>query len=143
MRVRMIVGVVIGAAALVAGLASSPASASVDSSVAAEQEYFWKWSDGSQATHRTFSQKKYGIQNNLPELVVTAVPARPRHYVYLQFRQGGKWVLENKVALNSKGVAHVDINPYCENDTWCDGTYKYRLKVVDSYANLTITYTER
>lgn len=139
MHVRIVIGATVAALALIAGTAVSPAGASVS----AEQEYFWKWSDGSQASRRTFSEKKYHNQRSLPELVVTAVPAKPRHYVYLQFRQGGKWVLENKVALNSRGVARVDINPYCENDTWCDGTYRYRLKVVDSYATLAITYTER
>ena len=64
------------------------------------------------------------------------------HYINLEFKQNGKWVVENKVATNSKGVANIDINPYCANDTWCDGTYTYRLKVGTQYAILKLTYSE-
>jgi len=109
----------------------------------AAQDYYWTWSDGSQKSHRTFTQTEYGIQPNLPKLVVTVEPAKPRHYINLEFKEDGKWVLENKVATNSKGVANIDINPYCANESWCDGTYTYRLKVGSQYAILKLTYSEK
>lgn len=111
-------------------------------SVQAAQEYYWKWSDGSQKAKRTFVEADYGSQAALPHLLVTAVPARPTHRIYLQFYQDGKWILEDRAPLNSKGVATLDLDPYCDNDTWCDGTYKYRLKVGTNYQILRITFSE-
>ena len=111
-------------------------------SVQAAQEYYWKWSDGSQKAKRTFIETDYGTQAALPHLLVTAVPARPSHRISLQFYQDGEWILEDRAPLNSKGVATLDLDPYCDNDTWCDGTYKYRLKVGTNYQILKITYSE-
>jgi hypothetical protein len=110
--------------------------------VPAAQRYYWEWSDGSQKAKRTFVETDYGSQAALPHVLVTAVPARPNHYIYLQYYQDGKWVLEDKAGLSSKGVATLDIDPYCDNGTWCDGTYKYRVKVGANYQILKITFSE-
>jgi 5-hydroxyisourate hydrolase-like protein (transthyretin family) len=110
---------------------------------AASQKYYWKWSDGSQKTSRLFREKTYKTQAKLPHLVVTVQPASPAHFVYLQFKQKGKWVVENKGTTNKKGVLRLGLNPYCSNDTWCDGTYEYRLKVGSLYQTFRINYSEK
>lgn len=112
------------------------------SSVAADQDYYWKWSDGSTSVKRTFTQAEYGTQSRLPHLVAWAEPASPRHNVYLQFHQDGKWITESRVMMNSRGIATIDIDPMCSNDTWCDRTFAYRLKIGDLRARLSITYSE-
>ncbi|MHB1213073.1 MAG: hypothetical protein ACYC0W_12585, partial [Candidatus Nanopelagicales bacterium] len=101
------------------------------------------WSDGSCKATRTFSQSEYGMQGNLPHLVVTAVPGRPSHEVLLQYYQDGEWFTENEVPLNSRGIASIDIDPYCKDDDWCDATFKYRIKVDGQTARLRITYTSK
>jgi hypothetical protein len=110
---------------------------------AASQKYYWKWSDGSQKTSRLFREKTYKTQAKLPHLVVTVQPASPAHFVYLQFKQKGKWIVENKVKTNNEGVAAIDLNPFCSNETWCDGTWSYRLKIGSLYQNLKISYAEK
>lgn len=112
-------------------------------SVPAAQQYFWKWSDGSQKTSRTFKQSQYQSAAKLPKLLVTAQPAKPTRTVYLEFSQKGKWVLESKTKTNSKGVATLSLIPYCDNQKWCSGTWNYRLKVGRSYQNLKLTYSRK
>jgi hypothetical protein len=136
------------AAVLTAGYAA-PATAttrphtSAPSTVTAEQKYYWIWSDGSQKSVRTFKQSKYHDQAGLPHLVVTVDPAKPAHTVLLEFKQDGKWILENKVKSDAAGKAVVDINPFCSKNNWCDGTYSYRLKIGSRYATLKIIYAEK
>jgi len=126
-----------------AGAVPLDASRAPSSAPSASQKFFWKWSDGSQKTSRLFREKTYKTQAKLPHLVITAVPATPKHDVLLQFKQKGKWVLENKVTTDSKGVANIDLNPFCSNDTWCDGTLSYRLKIGSVYQNLKIGFSEK
>ena len=144
---RSMVAAALAAVLLVPAAAASaePSSASsrIVTALPSAQQYFWKWSDGSQKTSRTFKKSTYHDQAGLPHLVVTAQPAKPSHVVYLQFKQKGKWIVENKVTTNSKGVATIDLNPYCSNDTWCDGTWSYRLKIGSLYQNLKLTYSEK
>ena len=108
----------------------------------ADQEYFWKWSDGSLSQARTFTQAQYGTQSRLPHLIAWSEPAKPSHTVYLQFHQDGKWITESKAVTDSRGMATIDIDPMCSNDTWCDRTFTYRLKIGDQRARLSITYSE-
>ena len=112
-----------------ASAAPVPATSAHATRPAASQKFFWKWSDGSQKTSRLFREKTYKTQAKLPHLVVTAVPATPVRTVYLQFKQKGKWIVENKVKTDDKGVATIELNPFCSNETWCDGTWTYRLKI--------------
>lgn len=136
-------------ALVLAGVAGAPATAApsapapVPQTVQAAQKYFWIWSDGSEKSKRTFKESKYGDQASLPHLVVTVEPAKPARTVYLQFKQDGKWIVENKVTSDGQGKAIIDINPYCSKNNWCDGTYAYRLKIGDRFANLKITYAEK
>lgn len=110
-------------------------------SVAADQGYYWEWSDGSERTSRTFTQSEYGVQSTLPRIVVTAEPARPGQGVILQFLRNGQWTTETTARTNASGVAVLTIDPFCSTDTWCDRTLSYRLKAGAQTARLTITYS--
>lgn len=104
------------------------------------QDFFWEWSDGVDSKVRTFRKSEYKIGENLPQLVVTAEPATPQQFVKLQYKQDGKWRREDGAATNSKGIAPLTLNPYCEDGAWCEGTYKYRLIVNGNYTIFTINY---
>lgn len=104
------------------------------------QEFYWEWSDGVDAKTRTFRESKYQTQENLPQLIVAAEPAKPQQYVKLQYKQNGTWKREDAGLTNGKGTVALDLNPYCEDGAWCKGTYKYRLLVNGQYTMFTITY---
>jgi hypothetical protein len=107
---------------------------------AAAQKVYWKWSDESQKTLRLFREARYHRAAKLPRIVVTAVPAKPRRAVILQFQQKGKWLVETRTTTNAKGVATLKLDPYCTNRTWCDGTWTYRIKVGTLFQTLKVTY---
>lgn len=113
---------------------------SVGGPAAADQAYYWKWSDGSTSLTRTFTQSEYGTPSRLPRLVAWAEPASPRRLVHLQFRRRGTWITENTVRMDGRGIATIEIDPMCANDTWCDRTFAYRLTIGDRTARLAITY---
>lgn len=106
------------------------------------QTFFWDWEDGVDSRKRTFRESDYGSAENLPRLVVTAEPARPSQYIKLQYRQNGTWRREDADTTDGNGEAFLALNPYCNNNTWCDGTYKYRLLVNGKYTLFTITYID-
>jgi hypothetical protein len=62
--------------------------------------------------------------------VVRVTPGKPVRIARMQFWNGRKWIQESSSRTNSKGVAILKFDPYCE-DGYCDGTWKYRI-VVDS-----------
>lgn len=105
-----------------------------------DQEFFWEWEDGSNSKRRTFYESDYGSASNLPRLIVTAEPARPQQFIKLQYREDGRWRREDGDSTNGNGVAYLELNPYCEDGSWCDGTWKYRLLVNGKYTNFRITY---
>lgn len=125
-----------------AGLGTAIGLSLVTAVGAADRHYYWKWSDGSRQAARTFAQAEYGLPSNLPSLVVTADPALPRQYVYLQFYKDGRWTTEYRVRTDAKGVGRIAIDPLCDNGAWCEATFRYRLKAGDQTASLTITYAE-
>lgn len=128
----------VAALAVVVGLAlATPAAAQ-----AADQRYHWKWSDGSTSTARTFTQAKYGLPSNLPQIVVTAEPASPARDVYLQFRRNGKWTTETRARTNPSGIATISVDPLC-GDEWCETTFTYRLVAGAQHATLTVRYAEQ
>lgn len=108
----------------------------------AVQQFFWEWSDGVDAKRRTFREPEYQTQENLPRLVVSAEPAKPQQFIKLQYKDGSTWRREDAGLTNGRGVVSLELNPYCENGSWCDGTYKYRLLVNGKYTVFTITYSE-
>jgi hypothetical protein len=133
----------------VAAVSASPAAAaplsepSAAGAIApAAQEFYWEWSDGVDAKVRTFRESKYQLAENLPVLYVFAEPARPQQFVKLQYKQGSTWKREDGALTNRAGRATLELNPICENGTWCGGTYKYRLLVNGIYTIFTITYVD-
>jgi hypothetical protein len=42
----------------------------------AAQEFYWEWSDGTDADMRTFRESKYQAAENMPVLCVVAAPSR-------------------------------------------------------------------
>ncbi|MDO8307316.1 MAG: hypothetical protein Q7V58_03035 [Actinomycetota bacterium] len=106
------------------------------------QVFFWDWEDGVDSRKRTFRESDYGSAENLPRLIVTAEPARPSQYIKLQYKQNGKWRREDADTTDGNGEAFLALNPYCNDNTWCDGTYKYRLLVNGKYTLFTITYID-
>ena len=120
---------------LLASVVAVPASA-----VASDQNYYWRWSDGSKAATRTFTLTKYGIASNLPTLIVTAQPASPRREVRLQFQSDGAWITESTARTDSRGVARIALDPHCGDLEWCDSTFRYQLLAGGQNARLTITY---
>ena len=136
-------------ATTVAAASASPVAAaplaeplSAVSIAPAAQEFYWEWSDGVDAKVRTFRESKYQAAENLPVLYVFAEPARPQQFVKLQYKQGSTWKREDGALTNRAGRATLELNPYCENGTWCGGTYKYRLLVNGIYTVFTITYVD-
>ncbi len=120
---------------LLASLIAMPATAG-----AADQGYYWRWSDGSRESARTFTLAKYGIASNLPTLVVTAEPASPRREVRLQFYSNGSWITERTARTDARGVARIALDPTCGDLDWCDTTLRYQLLVGGQNARLVITY---
>jgi hypothetical protein len=135
---------VVAALALVVaiGVPSAPAAAapSLPDVRPMASDYYWEWSDDSDALKRTFAQSEYGTQGRLPKLIVTSVPALPSHRVKLQFFQDGAWRTEQARMTDSEGIATLTLNPFCSSGQWCDSTYKYRLTVARKVVRLVITY---
>ncbi len=129
-----------GAATPANALPASDSSTQLTASAA--QKYYWKWSDGYKKTSRTFRESTFGSQEALPHLIATVVPAYPRRTAYLRFYDDGKWKIEAKKKTNSRGIAVLDLDPWCNatETNWCDGTWKYRLSVGDSWQNFKIKF---
>ena len=125
---------------LVAGLLASPAVAAPPANAADGTTYFWRWSDGSRAATRTFTEAAYLDAGRLPSLIVTAVPAGRRAPVRLAVRRAGHWLTEDGAATGGAGVAVVALNPYCLDGDWCDERQDYRLSVDGQSVRLAITY---
>lgn len=125
------------------GWPTTPAAASEHpdrTTVPAPQQYYWRWSDGSQEPHRTFRQSRYRVPERLPTLVVSALPAAPVRTVRLQFRRDGRWHTEDVGRTDARGQVRLVLTPYCPDGRWCDGTYVYRALVDGETATLTVTY---
>ncbi len=72
-------------------------------------------------------------------ITVRVKPIKPARTVRLQWwnENEGVWVTEFSGNTNSKGVAVLEFNPYCEDpdtgiDNYCDGTWDYRVSVPKS-----------
>lgn len=61
-------------------------------------------------------------------IVVKVSPAKPVRTVRLQWWSGRKWQQESYDKTDTKGVAYLDFDPYCEGN-YCDGEWKYRVYV--------------
>lgn len=108
--------------------------------VAPDHSFAWSWLDDYGSNKRFFSKSSWSGEG-LPLIVVQARPGRVRP-VILQFRQGGTWNTEAIVPTNASGVALLTLDPYCENGSWCDGLYDYRIKVGTQVVHLVIQYSD-
>lgn len=142
---------VLGMAGLTATLAVLPIGGAVADhrhdaapnrpAAASAASFSWAWGDGSVTATRTFAQSEYRSQS-LPRILVTTAPTSAPVPVYLQFFQDGSWNTEAIVPTNAHGQATISLDPYCEDGSWCDGTYSYRLKVGRITTLITVVFDE-
>ena len=91
----------------------------------------WKWSDGVAGGSRSLSKSKFKSASNLPLIVVTIKPISIPRIASLQYENDGEWVEENR-GQTAGGQLKIPINPFCEGDVWCSGSYSYRLVIEPS-----------
>ena len=73
----------------------------------------------------------YGMLESLNDdctLIVQVLPVTPQREVELQFFEDG-WVTENTATTDSEGFAYLDVDPYCEDNLWCDALWEFRVLV--------------
>lgn len=78
---------------------------------------------------------EYALYEEYGDTCVLEVRVSPKSVVrtvHLQYwsETRNKWISERTLKTNKQGVAKLDIEPYCEDDLWCDGTYTYRIYVL-------------
>jgi hypothetical protein len=112
-----------------------PATAAVQ-----EQQWFWRWSDGSTASQRTLAEARYSSQSRLPLLVVTVRPAMTGQTVLLQFRDRTGWHDDDVGTTDGRGRVRLELNPYCPDGAWCRQTFDYRLVAGRSKAALSVRF---
>ena len=59
---------------------------------------------------------------------VKVSPTKPVRSLTLQYWSGTRWKIESKAVTNSKGIAYLYFDEYCD-DEYCDGEWKYRVTV--------------
>ena len=101
------------------------------SDASARQKGTVGWSDGTgwQGGY-LIEQSVYPTARSIPSVTVTLRPKRPNRVAVLEFKSPstGKWVRENgKITRN--GRANLRINPICDDNQWCNGTFTYRVRV--------------
>lgn len=62
------------------------------------------------------------------QLIVELYPATPERLVLLQFYEEG-WITETSSVTDVSGSAYLNVDPYCDDGLWCDGTWDYRVLV--------------
>ncbi len=73
----------------------------------------------------------YGMMESLNDdctLIVQVLPETPQRTVELQFFEDG-WVTENTATTDSEGFAYLDVDPYCDDNLWCEGLWEFRVLV--------------
>lgn len=127
--------------AVVGLLAASPAGAA-DSGAAdsgPEALWFWRWSDGGEQRVRTVTVGRTTAA--VPGLVASVVPAASGERVVLQFLHRGRWRTEDVASTDDRGVARLDVNPFCPDGDWCRREFRYRLVAGGRTAALTVRFT--
>jgi hypothetical protein len=102
--------------------------------------YFWRWTDGSEARARTFTEHEYAISARLPRLVVQSHPTAMGRPVVLQTRVRGVWGTEDSGTTDRHGIVRLELNPYCADGAWCTSTFDYRLLVDGHRATVRVTF---
>lgn len=73
----------------------------------------------------------YGMMESLDDdctLIVQVSPVVPQRSVELQFFEDG-WIMESTAITDSEGFAYLDVDPYCDDDYWCEGLWEFRVLV--------------
>ncbi len=105
-------------------------------------EMVWAWSDGHDiAITRSFLASDY-TKKPLPFIVMDVAPADRNRLIYWQFQQEGNWNDEYLVKAGKNGVARIPLDPFCEDTSWCEGEYSYRLKMGDHVSFIIIDFRE-
>ena len=86
----------------------------------------WKWSDGVAGGARSLSKSKFKSAANLPSIVITVKPISIPRIVSLQYKNDGEWIEENR-GQTVGGQLKLSVNPLCDGDVWCNGSFSYRL----------------
>lgn len=105
----------------------------------------WKWSDGVAGGSRSLSKSKFKSASNLPLIVVTIKPISIPRIALFQYENDGEWVEENR-GQTVDGQVKMGVNPLCDGDVWCSGSFNYRLVIEPSgdqpkYKNFTFKIT--
>lgn len=105
----------------------------------------WKWSDGVAGGSRSLTKSKYKFSSNLPLIVVTIKPRSIPRIASLQYEVDGEWREENR-GQSVDGQVKMGVNPLCDGDVWCSGSFNYRLVIEPSgdqpkYKNFTFKIT--
>lgn len=130
------------AVALLAGVALLTPAAPVAAATSDGPAYFWRWTDGSEARSRTFTEHDYEVPSRLPRLVVQTHPATSGRQVALQTRIGGVWTTEDSGTTDARGTVRLELNPYCPDGDWCRRTFDYRLRVDGQTAAVRVTFAD-
>lgn len=118
------------------GQVTSPADSGLEEDVVVEEDsgYLtqtidYSISGGCQDSYEEVGY--YGMMESLDDtctLIVEVSPAVPQRTVELQFFEDG-WVTESTATTDSEGFAYLDVDPYCEDDYWCEGLWEFRVLV--------------
>jgi hypothetical protein len=95
----------------------------------ADQSFDYTISGGCQDSYDEVGY--YGMMESLDDdctLIVQVSPVVPQREVELQFFEDG-WIAESTTTTDSEGFAYLDVDPYCEDDLWCDGLWEFRVLV--------------
>lgn len=140
--VSTIVAVLLPATIVYGGTSLGSAARPPEGKKSGVGELSWAWSDGSTDAHRVFNSSAYKDANALPRLKVHVTPGQSG-LLYLEFQQDGDWNAEWVTKPDASGNATVPIDPYCADKSWCDGNYKYRLKMPGLVSYLDIEYWDQ
>ncbi len=102
----------------------------------------WSWSDTGTDLNRVFESSTYSGEKKLPTMKVSVGPDQTG-LVYLEFEQEGDWNPEWVARPDANGNATIPIDPYCADESWCDGEYHYRLKMPGLVSYVEIDYWDR
>lgn len=118
------------------GQVTSPADRGVEEDVLveedsgfSEQTIDYSISGGCQESYDEVGY--YGMMESLDDdctLIVQVSPVVPQRSVELQFFEDG-WIMESTAITDSEGFAYLDVDPYCDDDYWCEGLWEFRVLV--------------
>lgn len=111
--------------------ATAPGAISSPHTAPARQVFDWAWTDGSRATDRVFSKKKYGKVGNIPKFQLRMYPAYPPWRVKEYFWINGQWALQNVYRTDGRGRVSLTFDPRGPDGEWKDVTWIVRTRIID------------